>query len=183
MLQVFFWFNTFQVFLIRVYWNQWSHTRIKNVGVGTLFQKGLMREHAYDHGRIDERKKRKKKTWHGADKSDIVWSRSFPLSSRYSLCERMRLVCVMQCCITRTAIVLCFIAFSLPRLFFTTATWYTYQRVWYQTGNLDTCRFIRNRYFLRHQDSLGFKRVCDWVSEWLAFSFPFFTHTVTDGSL
>jgi len=67
----------------------------------------------------------------------------------------------MQCCIARTAIVLCFNAFSLPRLFFTTATWYTYQRVWYQTGNLDTCRVIRNRYFLRHQDSIGFKRVCD----------------------
>ena len=78
-------------FLIGVYWNQWSPTRIKNVGVGTLFlfQKRLMREHGYDHGRIDGRKKRKK-TWHGADKSDIVWSRSFPLSSRYS--ERIRLV-------------------------------------------------------------------------------------------
>jgi hypothetical protein len=127
--------------------------------VGTLFQKGLMREHGWDHGRIDERKKMEK---------NLAWRRQiwhcvkqkFPTLITL-LCERMRFGGVMQCYIARTAIVLCFIAISLPRLFFTTATWYTYQRVWYQTGNFDTCRFIRNRYFLRHQDSLGFKRVCD----------------------
>lgn len=101
-------------------------------------------------------KKKEKKTWHGADKSDNVWSTSIPLPSRLPASGLQGWGCIAICNIAlhrQQLLSFVLLHFHCFTSFLTTATivhWAivfgTKQETW------ATCRIIRTRYFLRHQN-------------------------------